>query len=94
MPQNATIACEPAVWTQLTNADTTKVTVQNQGMAAVHLKATTGTTAPTDLGGSFRYTKNEGQANILLADLFPGVAGVRLWAYPTDGHAVVSISHA
>ena len=94
MPQNTTISVPAATWTQLTDADITSITFQNVGSNHVIVKATTDGTAPTTTTGSFRYNPGQGERNVELSDLFPGIASRdRLWCYSTDGSSVV-VSHA
>jgi hypothetical protein len=58
------------------------------------IKATTDDTAPTDFTGAIRYNPGQGERNVALSDLFPGLANRdRVWAYSTDATQVV-VSHA
>lgn len=94
MAQNTTLAVPAATWTLLTDSDITSATFQNIGGNHVVIKATTTTSAPTDFTGGVRYNPGQGERNVLLSDLFPGLAGAdRLWAWSPDGSFVV-ISHA
>lgn len=94
MPQNTTISIPAATWTLLTDADVTSITFQNASSNHIVIKATTDTTAPTSTAGGFRYNHGQGERNIAMADLFPGLSGAdRLWAYAPDGGIVV-VSHA
>ena len=94
MAQNTTIAVPAATWTQLTDADITSITFQNIGSNHILVKATTDGTAPTDYAGAIRYNPGQGERNVALSDLFPGLAGRdRLWAYATEATQVV-VSHA
>lgn len=94
MPQNTTITVPRETWTLLTDADITSITFQNTSSNHIVIKATTDTTAPTSTAGGFRYNPGQGERNIAMADLFPGLAGAdRLWAYAPDGGIVV-VSHA
>jgi hypothetical protein len=94
MAQNTTIAIPAATWTQLTDADITSITFQNVGSNHIIVKATTDGTAPTSTDGGFRYNPGQGERNVFLSDLFPGIASRdRLWAYSTDASSVV-VSHA
>ena len=94
MAQNTTITVPAATWTQLTDADITSITFQNVGSNHVVIKATTDGTAPTSSAGGFRYNPGQGERNVALSDLFPGITGRdRLWCYSTDGASVV-VSHA
>jgi hypothetical protein len=94
MSQNTTIAIPAATWTQLTDADISSITFQNVGSNHIIVKATTDGTAPTSTDGGFRYNPGQGERNIFVAELFPGISGAdRLWAYSTDASSVV-VSHA
>ena len=94
MAQNTTIAVPAATWTQLTDADITSITFQNIGSNHILVKATTDGTAPTDYAGAIRYNPGQGERNVAISDLFPGLAGRdRLWAYATEATQVV-VSHA
>lgn len=94
MAQNTTISVPAATWTQLTDADITSITFQNIGSSHVMIKATTDGTAPTNFAGALRYNPGQGERNVTLSDLFPGLAGRdRVWVYATDAAQVV-VSHA
>jgi hypothetical protein len=95
MAQNTTITAVANEWTQLTNADVTAITFQVMPSGFyVYIKATTDTTAPTDLSGAIKYSPGQGERNVDLADLFPGIAGAnRVWAYARE-NASVMVSHA
>lgn len=94
MAQNTTVAVPEGIWTQLTNADVTNITFQNVGGNFVKIKATTDTTTPTSDSGAARYNPGQGERNQPLLELFPGIAGVRLWAFSPSGKSEVVISHA
>tara|TARA_R110000868_G_scaffold186079_2_gene428279 strand:- start:335 stop:619 length:285 start_codon:yes stop_codon:yes gene_type:complete len=94
MAQNTTITVPAATWTQLTDADITSITFQNVGSNHIVIKATTDATAPTTTTGGFRYNPGQGERNVALSDLFPGIAARdRLWCYSIDSTSVV-VSHA
>lgn len=93
MAQNATITVPANTWTQLTDADISSITFQNVSGFHVFVKGTTGATAPTDETGSIRYNPGQGERNVSLSDLFPGIAAVRVWAYTENGSQVM-VSHA
>lgn len=94
MAQNTTLDIPAGVWTQLTDADVTSITFQNLSMNFIIVKATTDTTAPTTSDGSIRYNPGQGQMNVLLSDMYPGLSGRdRLWVY-TETPARVFVSHA
>jgi hypothetical protein len=92
MPQNTDIVLPKETWTLLTDANVTQITFQNRGAYYILVKGTTNTTAPTDDNGSVRYNPGQGELNTLLADLFPGIAAVRLWAWAPKSLEVM-VSH-
>lgn len=94
MAQNTTITVPARTWTQLTDADITAITFQNVGSNYILIKSTTDTSAPTTSAGAIRYNPGQGERNVALSDLFPGLAGRdRVWAYAEDATPVV-VSHA
>lgn len=94
MAQQTTIAVAANTWTQLTDADVTSITFQNLGAYAMRVKATTDGTAPADLDGALVYQPGQGERNVLLADLFPGIASAdRVWAW-CELPVSVAVSHA
>ena len=93
MAQNTTITVPARTWTQLTDADITAITFQNIGSNYILIKATTDASAPTTSAGGIRYNPGQGERNVALSDLFPGIAGKRIWAYAEDAASVV-VSHA
>jgi hypothetical protein len=94
MAQNTTINVPAATWTILTDADVSAITFQNVGSDAVLIKGTTSASAPTDDTGSIRYMPGQGERNVSMGDLFPGLSGAdRVYAYATNGGRVM-VSHA
>ena len=93
MAQNTTITLTPGQWTQLTDADVNSITFQNTGGYHILLKGTTDATAPTDKTGAIRANPGQGELNVVLGDLFPGIAAKRLWAYSEQAVGVF-VSHA
>lgn len=94
MAQNAHISLTAGQWTQLTNAEVTALTFQNLGDIYLHVKANTSTSAPTSLDGAIRYAPTQGERNVDLADLFPGISGAsRLWGWCSQD-CEVFVSHA
>lgn len=93
MAQNTTITLTAGAWTQLTDADVTSITFQNTGGYHVLVKGTTDATAPTDTTGAVRYNPGQGERNVALSDLFPGISAVRLWAFSSQAVGMV-VSHA
>lgn len=92
MAQNTTVNVPAGAWTQLTDADVTSITFQNQGGYHVLVKGTTGTTAPTSPAGAVRYNPGQGERNVAMSDLFPGISAVRVWAY-CDQSVPILVSH-
>lgn len=94
MAQNTTVSLAANTWTQLTNADITSITFQNIGEYAILVKATTDETAPTTDSGAIRYNPGQGERNVSLSDMFPGLGSRdRLWAFCAQATRVV-VSHA
>lgn len=90
MAQNTTINIPAATWTQITDGNVTAMTFQNISGNFVLVKGTVGATAPTTLPGSLRYNPGQGERNVALADLFPGISGVnRLYVFADSGAQVV-----
>lgn len=92
MAQNTNITVTGGAWTQLTNANTNSITFQSLGGRTLYVKGTTGAVAPTDFDGALRYEKGEGELNQVLADLWPGISAVRVYAYCDDTQEV-AVSH-
>lgn len=93
MAQNTTITLTPETWTQLTDADVSRITFQNVSDYDVLIKGTTDATAPTDATGAILANPGQGELNVFMADLFPGIAVKRLWAYSEQAVGVF-VSHA
>lgn len=93
MAQNTTITVPQSAWVQLTDADVTAITFQIVGGWPVSIKGTTDATEPTNLDGALTYVQGQGERNVSLSDLFPGIAAVRVWAYTENGSQVM-VSHA
>lgn len=93
MAQNTDVILPIAVWTQLTDANVTSITFQNKSGNYILVKGTAGATAPTDDDGAVRYNPGQGERNVLLSDLFPGIAATRVYCYAPTG-AEVMVSHA
>ena len=93
MARNTDIPLPTATWTQLTDADVTSITFQNKSGDYILVKGTVGASAPSDDDGAVRYNPGQGERNVSLSDLFPGVAATRVYAYAPTG-AEVMVSHA
>ena len=93
MAQNTTVSIPEKTWTQLTDADVTAITLQNQSGYHIFVKGTTSASTPTNADGAIRYNPGQGEPNTSLADMFPGITAVRLYAYAPEG-ASVMVSHA
>ena len=100
MPRNDTLTIPPRVWTQLTNADVTAVSLQILSNNPVAIAGTAGAVAPASgPGGSeaarILWPGDHLLATTFLTDLWPGVSGVnRLWAWAEGDGAKVAVSHA
>lgn len=92
MAQNTDVTLPIATWTQLTDADVTAITFQNKSGNYIFVKGTTSASAPTDGDGAVRYNPGQGERDVFLSELFPGIAAVRVYAYAPTG-AEVMVSH-
>ena len=92
-----TITCPDGVWTQLTNADVTRITFQVLS-GSVFIRFTTDTTTPTEDHGIV-YKRGEGELNELLTELTNLSGADRVWAKPvsisggTADQAAVYVDH-
>lgn len=94
MPANTTIEIPADSWVMLTSSDIVRITFQNVSDNFLFIKGTADTTAPTTTSGAIRYNPGQGEVNVFLSDLFPGIASCdRIWAY-CDEPARVLVSHA
>ena len=94
MAQNLNIALPKETWTQLSNADITAITFQNIGQDDIVVMGTASAVAPTDVNDGIRYAVGYGEANKSLADLFPGITAVRVYAYAVGAAGGAFVSHA
>jgi hypothetical protein len=83
----ATVYCEPNVWTQLTNADATEITFQVQ-TSDIYVRFTTDTTTPTEARG-IEYPEGLGELQKAMADLTSLSGAKRVWAKPVGGRRAV-----
>ena len=94
MPRDDTVTLAPQTWTQLTANDVTAITFQVRN-GPVYIVPTVGATPPTDISDGFVYETGEGEVAIALADLAPGIAATRVYAYGAIPFgAQVRVSHA
>jgi hypothetical protein len=84
MAQNTTITLTAATWTLITNSDTTAVTFQNQSFYPLLVKGTVGASAPANSDGAIEYAAGEGETNIPLDDLWPGIVATRVYVFCTN----------
>lgn len=93
MALNTTVEIPARTWTQLTNADVTDITIVNEGPNALMIKVTARATPPTDFTAGITYLPNSGERFVALADVWPGIAATRVYAYCGNPTQVV-VSHA
>ena len=93
MAQNTKITLPPGEWTQITDADVTTITFQNQSGGEMWVVGAADATAPSGFEEALTYAPGSGERNAALADLFPGISAVRVYAYSAGG-AQVFVSHA
>lgn len=93
-----TVTCPANTWTQLTNADVTRITFQAL-MGDVYIRFTTDATTPTEDSGLL-YTEGAGVTDKPLSELTELVGADRVWAKPvgnngaTVNNALVYVDHA
>jgi len=95
MATNSTVSLDAGEWEEITASDVSSITFQNISPYPVFVRATTGD-APTETEafGAIRYNPGQGERNVQLSDLFPGVVDAdRVFVY-SDGKATVFVSHA
>lgn len=93
MPQHTTYTVGGS-WVLLTDTNVTSVTFQNIGNTSMWITSTNGTDAPTAGAERLKYAPGQGERNVLLTDLTPGVSGAnRLWARSSGGAGTVFVSH-
>jgi len=93
MAQNTTVTLTAATWTQLTDADVASITFQNRSAYPMWVQGTATAVAPSSKDGAIRYNPGQGERNVSLGDLFPGISAARIYAYSDNG-AEVMVSHA
>lgn len=98
MPRHTDVSVTRGNWVQLTDANVTSITFQNRGPDYILVKVTAAATAPSNDDGAIRYNPGQGERNVALSDLAPGVSGTRVYAYlPNEASKAavdVSVSHA
>ena len=95
MAQNTTLTIAEGSWTQLTNADVTSITFQVKSGGPVSIAVTAGAVAPSDFSGAVEYGEGEGEINVSIAALAPGLANpTRVYAFSHGGPSQVFVSHA
>lgn len=82
-------------WTELSQDDIESITFQNTGKHPVHIAVTAGA-APNGVDGALIYEPGQGERNVALGDLAPGVGTpLRVYAFASHlGHNEVFVSHA
>lgn len=83
MPQNLKIAVPQNTWTLMTNADVTSCTFQVPLSARLPflIAGTVGAVPPASGDAAIAYAPGEGEYNISLTDMFPGIAATRLYVF-------------
>ncbi len=93
MPQTTTITLPAGEFVLLTDADVSALTFQNVDPDDLWLIGSVDETEPTSLEGALLVEHGDGGRNLALADLWPGSAFVRVFAYSEPGGRVM-VSHA
>lgn len=95
MARNETLTLTAGEWNEITNADVSSLTFQNISPYPIFVTATTGTApSSTESEGAVRYNPGQGERNVVLADLFPGVSTADRVYVTSEGKATVFVSHA
>lgn len=92
MARNDILSIPAGTWTEITNADASAITFQNQGTATLSVAATTGA-APSSTDAILSYDYLAGEYNIALAAMAPGIAATRVWVHSSTKTKVM-VSHA
>lgn len=95
MARSEVVIIPEDVWTQITNADVSSITFQNQSdrSCKIIVAATVGETPPLTVSG-VSYDPDEGEYDLPLTNAFLGVSGAnRVWVYATIPTEVF-VSHA
>ena len=95
--KSETVTCTQGTWTQLNHSSTdiTSLTFQVVRGRIVLVKGTTTASAPSDAEGALMYKEGEGELNVAMSDLFPGVSGAdNIYALCPYEDGEVMVSHA
>ena len=91
--RNTTLTIPPSAWTEITDNDVSSITFQ-VGSQNVWIIATDGA-IPSGFDGALFYEPRQGEVNVALADLFPGVTGAtRVFVYSIYAESKITVSHA
>ncbi len=93
MPRNETVLIPKDTWTQLTANDVTAITFQIK-RGVVEIAVAVGAVAPTNFDDAITYHAREGEMARPIAEMAPGIAGTRVYAYSAGEGASVYVSHA
>lgn len=94
MAKNATVQVPAKTWTELTDADVTAITFQNRSDYDVFIVVQTTDTSPAGFDDALVYAPGNGERNVALSDLAPGLTSPdRVFAYSRQ-NAEVFVSHA
>jgi hypothetical protein len=91
--RNTTLNLVAGTWLQLTDNNVTLITFQNRGQTDIYVAGTTSASAPANRLTAIKYGPGQGERNVSLGDLFPGISAVRVYAV-SDSNIEVYVSHA
>jgi len=95
MARNETITLAAGEWSEITNSDVASITFQNISPYPAFVTATSGgAPATTEAEDGVRYNPGQGERNVQLSDLFPGVTDPSRVYVISEGAATVFVSHA
>lgn len=94
--QGETINLPEGVWVLIsaTGVDVSAASWSVKGHSTVTVKAMASEVAPTDFKGSHDYAPGQGEKNATLADLWPDITPVRIYAQAQTGNSSITCNHA
>ncbi|WPZ28988.1 hypothetical protein T8A63_15345 [Sulfitobacter sp. OXR-159] len=94
MPRHTTLIISSTGWTEITNADVTSLTFQNISGEDLLVAGAPDADPPANEDGALIYQPMQGELNVAIDDLFPGISAVRLFAKTRKSVTKVTVSHA
>lgn len=92
MPRHERLALNNGEWVELTSGPASRLSFQLLQGPQMCIAGTVGASAPS--AGAWDYYPGQGELNMALSDLFPGMSATRVWARMIGGPGLVFVSHA